>query len=874
MPQFDVDFLSRGLAERAAEIFPPLFPHGRIVGDELRMADINGNSPRKEGSCVVKLKGDDAGCHYDHSTRKGGRPLSTLKKATGLNGRALLEDAAERVGATPAKPKANGHDRSRQSDDEKKAREIAFVLHHCVPARGTLAETYLNARGLDLPDCPDLLFHASLTDWNEKIGRPAMVTVVRRSDSCDETGGIWRTYLADDGSAKADMPKAKMGLGPAAGGVAMLMSITEDGTLGIAEGQETALAAAKIFGIPVWAGLSAGGVRSFIFPPGLKQLSIFADRGADGEQAACDLYHRATDAGVTVFVVLPKSDDDFAKDLSLGYAVGDYQPEPPPPDPGTPRADAAPSRPQPEGRGLPIVNVGGGSLPVSIDEAEAILIDYDDGIFQRGDFVVRHAPVMVTIADERETRALRLVPIKIPHMRERFTRFVDFQKFNVKERKWVSINCPPDLAAAYLERTGDWKLRVLSGIANAPTLRPDGSILDQPGYDAATGILYDPRGVAYPPIPATPTKPDAVAALAELKALIGEFPFVDDVDGNGAELPGRSASRSVALSGMLTAVIRRSIEHAPLHAFTAPAAGTGKSKLVDLASMIASGHEAPVLAQGKTEEEMEKRLGAALMAGDTLISFDNCEQPLGGELICQALTQPTLNIRILGKSVNKTVLSNAAMFATGNNLVVIGDMTRRTLVGALDAKVERPENRTFKTPDPVDVVRCDRARYVVAALTILRAYHVAGRPKMPTNALGSFEIWSRWVRDALIWLGEPDPCGTIERVRAEDPRLQALKAVLHHWETAVGWRAVTVQEVIETATDYLPPVSGIDLNKRQFLYPEFREALLVVGGDGGMINSRRLGTWLGRNKEKVVANLRLVLATVKDGENRWQLQAA
>jgi hypothetical protein len=85
---------------------------------------------------------------------------------------------------------------------------------------------------------------------------------------------------------------------------------------------------------------------------------------------------------------------------------------------------------------------------------------------------------------------------------------------------------------------------------------------------------------------------------------------------------------------------------------------------------------------------------------------------------------------------------------------------------------------------------------------------------------------------------------------------------------------VTVQEVIETATDYLPPVSGIDLNKRQFLYPEFREALLVVGGDGGMINSRRLGTRLGRNKEKVVANLRLVLATVKDGENRWQLQAA
>src|SRR5712671_6883958 len=333
---FDLDEIKRKLAARAGEIYPRLFPRGVIDkrGRQLHLANTHGDAPRGEGSCVLELKGEHAGCIRDWSTDEHGDQLHTLKCATGLTGRALFEYAAGLVGATPAKPKANGkgngHGSTRQSDDEKRARDIAFIRQHCVPAPGTLVETYLASRGLDLPDCPDLLFHPSLTDWDEMIGRPAMVTVVRRSDSGDETGGIWRTYLANDGSAKADMPKAKMGLGPAAGGVAKLMSMTEDGTLGIAEGQETALAAAKIFGIPVWAGLSAGGVRSFIFPPGLKQLSIFADRGADGEQAACDLYHRATDAGVTVFVVLPKSDDDFAKDLSLGYGVGDYQPEQPP----------------------------------------------------------------------------------------------------------------------------------------------------------------------------------------------------------------------------------------------------------------------------------------------------------------------------------------------------------------------------------------------------------------------------------------------------------------------------------------------------------------------------------------------------------------
>ena len=46
----------------------------------------------------------------------------------------------------------------------------------------------------------------------------------------------------------------------------------------------------------------------------------------------------------------------------------------------------------------------------------------------------------------------------------------------------------------------------------------------------------------------------------------------------------------------------------PLHAFDAPEAGSGKSYLVDLASTIATGEIAPVIAAGRNEEETEKRL--------------------------------------------------------------------------------------------------------------------------------------------------------------------------------------------------------------------------------------------------------------------------
>jgi hypothetical protein len=182
--RYDVNELSQGLADRAAEIFPRLFQHGRIVGDELRMADIDGNSPRKHGSCVVKLKGEDAGCWYDHSTGKGGRPLSTLKKAIGRNGRELLDHAAELVDSVPAL-KTNGHGRSRRTDDDWKAREIAFIRQRCSPIAGTFGEAYLRARIGYLPDCSDLSFHPDLTVLDETPGviagrgYPGIVAMIR-----------------------------------------------------------------------------------------------------------------------------------------------------------------------------------------------------------------------------------------------------------------------------------------------------------------------------------------------------------------------------------------------------------------------------------------------------------------------------------------------------------------------------------------------------------------------------------------------------------------------------------------------------------------------------------------------------------------------
>jgi hypothetical protein len=163
----------------------------------------------------------------------------------------------------------------------------------------------------------------------------------------------------------------------------------------------------------------------------------------------------------------------------------------------------------------------------------------------------------------------------------------------------------------------------------------------------------------------------------------------------------------VALSAILTILDRRSMTAAPLHAFTSPTAGTGKSLLVDVAAMLATRQPMPVISQGRTEEELEKRLGAALLAGDTAIALDNCEHPLESSFLCQALTHQKLNIRMLGVSKNVETPVNAAIFATGNNLSIVGDLTRRALISALDAKCERPELRLFDT-DILDIARTQR----------------------------------------------------------------------------------------------------------------------------------------------------------------------
>ena len=499
----------------------------------------------------------------------------------------------------------------------------------------------------------------------------------------------------------------------------------------------------------------------------------------------------------------------------------------------------------------PVVQISNGNRHKAIDEAQVHLVKRDLELFQRGGLIVRVEKEKIDIGEGRSALALRIKAVDTQHLRERFTRAIDLRRFDKRADKWLECDCPKDLAEAYLERSGYWLLPELRAVVTAPTLRANGTLIERPGYDRATEIFYDPRGTVFPPVPAAPTRADARDALDRLKGPLTSFDFVDD------------ASRSVALSGILTALVRRTMSAAPLHGFSAPVPGSGKSKLVNIAAILATGHHAAVTALGQREEETEKRLGAALIAGDAVIAIDNAMRPLGGELLCQLLTEPVTNVRVLGKSLNAKVPNVHCVFATGNNLRVIGDMTRRSLIGRIDPHCERPELREFETPDPLLTVLQERPALVIAAMTIFRAFFLAGCPR-DEPPLGSFVEWSRWVRDPLIWLGEADPVQTTEHLRQEDPVLSALTAVLHQWQAAIGDAKIVTRELIERAET--------KSSYGDFLHQDFRDALLAVGGDHGSFSPQRLAKWLSSNKERSVAGLALY-STKLDGLMRWQVRA-
>jgi putative DNA primase/helicase len=292
----------------------------------------------------------------------------------------------------------------------------------------------------------------------------------------------------------------------------------------------------------------------------------------------------------------------------------------------------------------------------------------------------------------------------------------------------------------------------LVGLIQTPFMRADGTISGfKSGYDDQTGLWIDLAGVKYRPVlDRDCTKANALAALQRLKQVLSEYRFADPLSG------------TVALAAMLTPLMRPAVLFVPIFAIDAPIQGSGKTKLAVSIAALMTGL-APALVQGTSDtKELDKRINGVLLGGDQCVVIDNIVGGGWGTAdLCATITTERVAIRPLGTSKIVRLKNTFILFVIGNNLVIEGDVVRRTLPIRIDPNVARPD-REQHSFDPVDYVREHRVDMVYDILLILRAYVLANRPPMGGLEIGSFSAWAQFVRDPLMWLGEPDVVGAID----------------------------------------------------------------------------------------------------------------
>jgi hypothetical protein len=498
----------------------------------------------------------------------------------------------------------------------------------------------------------------------------------------------------------------------------------------------------------------------------------------------------------------------------------------------------------------PTITVVAGEAPRAVDEAEEILIANAERlrVFQRSTEVVR----AITLTEKRLSHGLRrdpgavlLAPVNQNALTETLDRLITRQKFHrVKEKtEIVRIDCPGRIAMAYLSRMGLWRLPVLTGVISAPIMRPDGTVICRRGYDEETGLYLTED---WPDLNGKPTLKDAREALTVLRRPFAEFPFV------------AAESESVHLAAMLTALQRRLLESAPLIGYDAPGQRNGKSLLAESVAILATGMPAPAMALSTNREEIRKAVHAALREGHTIVNLDNIDGPLGSPYLSMAITQPEYSDRLLGETKTLRLPTNLTWTATGNNLAFRGDLAVRAIVCRIDAKVERPEERKFEIPELKHYLIEHRRELVVAALTILRAYMVAGRPEQNLTPWGGFNEWSATIRAPLLWLSLKDPCLTRRNVIEDDPERTQSVALLFAWHAAVGDKPVQIARVIEAAGDRT----------------DLHDALIAVAAknnDTAKIDALRVSHWCRKNRDRVLRGLMLTKGEDHSDRATWRV---
>lgn len=397
-------------------------------------------------------------------------------------------------------------------------------------------------------------------------------------------------------------------------------------------------------------------------------------------------------------------------------------------------------------------------------------------------------------------------------------------------------------------------LKRLRAVLTAPTLRPDGSVLQTPGYDAGTELFLSLDGDV-PFIPTHPTERQAREALDTLWVPFAKFPYADKL------------ARAAHFAALLTAAARPAFATAPAFGFDAPVQGSGKTLLAKCVAALATGRDPEIYPHiaGNDDAEMRKRLFTAVYEGDLAIVIDNVLGAFDSASMAALLTSTTYKDRKLGKSESASVPNNAIVLLTGNNMMLAGDMPRRVIVCRIDPGSESPFTRAFDL-DPLAHCQAHRQKMVAAALTLIRFYISSGASRPAKGRMASFEGWDDMVRQTVVHIDNtiaPGQFGDVMELvkanQADDPEQESLRNLLLALRKTFGARRFTANEVVARSSTCMG-LAPLELD----------DALTAIIPK---VTSHGVGKLLKARKDRIIDGMRLKLVTNTSKFKQWEVEA-
>lgn len=360
-----------------------------------------------------------------------------------------------------------------------------------------------------------------------------------------------------------------------------------------------------------------------------------------------------------------------------------------------------------------------------------------------------------------------------------------------------------DLILARVSQPPYLPFPLLKRLVEMPVFRPDGSLINQSGYDASTFIYYAPTPeLAVCQFPAIPTNQERDNALALIWNAIGEFSFATPAD------------RANALALLLTPFLRSAITgHIPLALIDATIQGTGKTLLAKLVSILISGCSPAFLSLSHVGDDMQRILTAQLQNNPNLIILDNISSTLQSPHLDSLLTADVWQERGQGSIKSSSLPNSATWIATGNQLKLGGDLARRCYLIRLTSTTSQPYLRSgFTHSDLEGWVTTHRVALIRALLILARSWYTANSPPDPSlPALASFTPWVQTVGGILAHAGVPDFLTNLSEVHGSmDNERQQWKHFLSAWHALLGedWFPVKfLVEAFKPGAKYRSPVT-------------------------------------------------------------------